>query len=79
MIVNKKKYDVLPERYEQAASRAVLLERLAFIDRWASALLPSPTRRMPDRERLMWEDMLKTRFADHAYGMVRGKSQGEKQ
>ncbi|ECG8516303.1 hypothetical protein DLR11_15030 [Salmonella enterica subsp. salamae] len=122
MIVSKKKYDFLLDRYEQAASRADLLERqlaelngamekhgtpyksilecreaamavstpgseqvwltlerLAFIDRWASAMLPSLTRRMPDRERLMWEDMLKTRFADHAYGMVRGKSQGEKQ
>ena len=55
------------------------LERLAFIDRWVSALLPFLTRRMPDRERLMWEEMLKTRSADHAYGMVRGKSQGEKQ
>ncbi|ECG4940276.1 hypothetical protein CB196_22380 [Salmonella enterica subsp. enterica serovar Concord] len=122
MIVSKKKYDFLLDRYEQAASRADLLERqlaelngemekhgtpykcilecreaamavstpgsepvwltlerLAFIDRWVSALLPTLTRRMPDRERLMWEDMLKTRSADHAYGMVRGKSQGEKQ
>lgn len=113
MIVSKKKYDFLLDRYEQAASRADLLERqlaelngamekhgtpaamavsttgseqvwltlerLAFIDRWVRALLPSLTRRMPDRERLMWEDMLTTRFADHAYGMVRGKSQGEKQ
>lgn len=122
MIVSKKKYDFLLDRYEQAASRADLLERqlaelngamekhgtpykcilecreaalavstpgseqvwltlerLAFIDRWVSALLPSLTRRMSDRERLMWEDMLKTRSADHAYGMVRGKPQGEKQ
>ncbi|EAM2847060.1 hypothetical protein AB5E31_005038 [Salmonella enterica] len=121
MIVSKKKYDFLLDRYEQAASRADLLERqlaelngaidkhgtpykcilecreaamavstpgseqvwltlehLAFIDRWVSSLLPSLTRRMPDRERLMWEDMLKTRSADHAYGIVRDKSQGEK-
>ncbi|EJD8841931.1 hypothetical protein M2755_004069 [Salmonella enterica] len=76
MIVSKKKYDFLLDRYEQAASRADLLERLAFIDRWVSALLPTLTRRMPDRERLMWEDMLKTRSADHAYGIVRDKSQG---
>ncbi|AXC88644.1 hypothetical protein GRT64_004719 [Salmonella enterica] len=46
--------------------------------RQISTLLPSLTRRMPGRERLMWEDMLKIRSADHAYGMVRGKSQGEK-
>ncbi|EAX7089258.1 hypothetical protein BKE79_24310, partial [Salmonella enterica] len=88
MIVSKKKYDFLLDRYEQAASRADLLERqlaelngaidkygtpykcilecreaamavstpgseqvwltlerLAFIDRWVSSLLPSLTRR----------------------------------
>ncbi|EBS1326620.1 hypothetical protein D6T51_21300 [Salmonella enterica subsp. enterica serovar Muenchen] len=43
-----------------------------------SILLPSLTRRMPDRERLMWEVMLKIRSADHAYGMVHDQSKGEK-
>ncbi|ECE6305785.1 hypothetical protein DO967_20675 [Salmonella enterica subsp. salamae] len=98
MIVSKKKYDVLPERYEQAASRAVLLERqLAELNgamekhgtpyksilecREAAMAVSTPGSEQVwlTLERLMWEDMLKTRFADHAYGMVRGKSQGEKQ
>lgn len=55
------------------------LERLAFVDRWVSGLLPALTRRMPARERLMWEEMLKIRSAQSAYGVVHGKSQGEKQ
>lgn len=120
MFVSKKKYDFLLERYEQAASRADLLEkqlaeihgaltknggaykcilecrevamalsssgseevwltmeRLAFIDRWISGLLPALTRQMPARERRMWEEMLDIRSADHAYGMVHRQSQEE--
>lgn len=38
-------------------------DRLAFIDRFLSRLLPVLSRRMPDRERLMWEDALKDRTA----------------
>lgn len=120
MFVSKKKYDFLLERYEQAASRADLLEkqlaeihgaltknggaykcilecremamalsssgseevwltmeRLAFVDRWISGLLPALTRQMPARERRMWEEMLDIRSADHAYGMVHRQSQEE--
>lgn len=120
MFVSKKKYDFLLDRYEQAASRADLLERqqadlngalqnnggpykcilecreaamalsspgseeawltlerLAFVDRWISSLLPALTRQMPVRERRMWEEMLVIRSADHAYGMSHLPSQGE--
>ncbi|MDX9500308.1 hypothetical protein SM438_21315 [Salmonella enterica] len=122
MLVSKKKYDFLLERYEQAVSRADLLEhqlaelngtleknggpykcilecheaavavstpgseptwltleRLAFVDRWVSSMLPSLTRRMPTRERLMWEEMLEIRSSQSAYGMAPRQSQGEKQ
>lgn len=122
MLVSKKKYDFLLARYEQAASRADLLERqlaelngaleknggpykcilecreaavavstpgseqtwltlerLAFVDRWVSGLLPALTRRIPVRERHMWEEMLKIRSAQSAYGMAPRQSQGEKQ
>jgi len=120
MLVSKKKYDFLLARYEQAASRADLLERqqaalngalqknggpykcilecreeamalsssgseqvwltlerLAFVDRWISGLLPALTRQMSVRERRMWEEMLDIRSADHAYGMVHRQSQEE--
>ncbi|EJF5505627.1 hypothetical protein M8X74_004471 [Salmonella enterica] len=120
MFVSKKKYDFLLDRYEQAASRADLLERqqadlngvlqnnggpykcilecreaamalsspgseeawltlerLAFVDRWISSLLPALTRQMPVRERRMWEEMLDIRSAEQAYGMVHRPSQGE--
>ena len=53
------------------------LERLAFVDRWISGLLPALTRQMPARERRMWEEMLEIRSADHAYGMVHRQSQEE--
>ncbi|EBA7365258.1 hypothetical protein B8Z04_23265 [Salmonella enterica] len=53
------------------------LERLAFVDRWISSLLPALTRQMPVRERRMWEEMLDIRSADHAYGMSHHPSQGE--
>ncbi|EKK8547424.1 hypothetical protein PPR50_001725 [Salmonella enterica] len=53
------------------------LERLAFVDRWISSLLPALTRQMPVRERRMWEEMLDIRSADHAYGLVHRPSQGE--
>ncbi|MHA3928323.1 hypothetical protein ACX13C_25930 [Klebsiella oxytoca] len=122
MIVSKKKYDFLLDRYEQAASRADLLERqlaelngamekhgtpykcilecreaavaistpgseemsltldrLAFVDRWLSSLLPTLTRQMPARERLMWEEMLEIHSAQSAYGMAPRQSQGEEQ
>ncbi|HDT0730749.1 TPA: hypothetical protein QIB98_003549 [Escherichia coli] len=118
MFVSKKKYDFLLERYEQAASRADLLEkqlaelhgaltknggpyrcilecreaamalsspgseevwltleRLAFVDRWISGLLPTLICRMPTRKRKMWEDMLDIRSAESAYGMVHRQSQ----
>ncbi|ECE0939761.1 hypothetical protein ZP13_16365 [Salmonella enterica subsp. enterica] len=115
MFVNKKKYELVLARYEQAASRADLLDlqlaeqnqavaqnggpykcilecreaavaistpgseqmsltldRLAFVDRWLSSLLPA-------RERLMWEEMLKIHSAQSAYGMAPRQSQGEEQ
>ncbi|EET1116273.1 TPA: hypothetical protein JRT87_004309 [Escherichia coli] len=118
MFVSKKKYDFLLERYEQAASRADLLEkqlaelhgaltknggpyrcilecreaamalsspgseevwltleRLAFVDRWISGLLPTLICRMPTRKRKMWEDMLDIRSAESAYGMAHRQSQ----
>ncbi|WNI84168.1 hypothetical protein [Citrobacter portucalensis] len=53
------------------------LERLVFVDRWISSLLPALTRQMPVRERRMWEEMLDIRSADHAYGLVHRPSQGE--
>lgn len=43
-------------------------ERLAFIDRRLSDLLPSLTQQMPDGERLMWNDMLESCSAAMAYG-----------
>lgn len=43
-------------------------ERLAFIDRRLSDLLPFLTQQMPDGERLMWNDMLESRSAAMAYG-----------
>ena len=122
MLVSKKKYDFLLARYEQAASRADLLERqqaelngalkknggaykcilecreaamalsssggepvwltlerLAFVDRWISSLLPALTRQMPVRERRMWEEMLDIRSAESAYGMVHHHPQEETQ
>ncbi|EHM5975171.1 hypothetical protein MY011_51460 [Escherichia coli] len=118
MFVSKKKYGFLLERYEQAASRADLLEkqlaelhgaltknggpyrcilecreaamalsspgseevwltleRLAFVDRWISGLLPTLICRMPTRKRKMWEDMLDIRSAESAYGMAHRQSQ----
>ncbi|CAM8477831.1 hypothetical protein ACVHME_000998 [Shigella flexneri] len=120
MLVSKKKYDFLLARYEQAASRADLLERqqaelngalkknggpfkcilecreaaialsssgseqvwltlerLAFVDRWISGLLPVLRRQMSVRERRMWEEMLEIRSADRAYGMAHRPSQEE--
>ncbi|EAA7680430.1 hypothetical protein LLH15_004249 [Salmonella enterica] len=117
MFVSKKKYDFLLDRYEQAASRADLLERqqaelnvalqnnggpykcilecreaamvlslsgreptwqtlerLAFVDRWISGLLPALTRQISVRE---WQEMLDICSADHAYGMSHLPSQGE--
>ncbi|EKA7107063.1 hypothetical protein OL205_000980 [Salmonella enterica] len=53
------------------------LERLAFIDRWISGLLPDLTRQMPVRERRMWEEMLDIRSAEQAYDMVHCPSQRE--
>lgn len=43
-------------------------DRLAFIDRRLSDLLPFLTQQMPDGERLMWNDMLISRSAEMAYG-----------
>ncbi|EPT7520423.1 hypothetical protein ACVSHZ_004600 [Escherichia coli] len=120
MLVSKKKYDFLLARYEQAASRADLLERqqaelngalqknggpfkcilecreaamalsssgreqvwltlerLAFVDRWISGLLPVLRRQMSVWERRMWEEMLNIRSADRAYGMAHRPSQEE--
>ncbi|EJO7332266.1 hypothetical protein NUB33_004290 [Salmonella enterica] len=45
-------------------------ERLAFIDRRLSDLLPFLTQHMPDGERLMWNDMLIGRSAAMAYGPI---------
>ncbi|EAB1416497.1 hypothetical protein V2Z46_004304 [Salmonella enterica] len=74
MLVSKKKYDFLLDRYEQSASRADLLERLAFVDRWISGLLPALTRQISIQE---WQEMLDICSADHAYGMSHHQSQGE--
>lgn len=43
-------------------------ERLAFIDRRLSDLLPLLAQQMPDGERLMWNDMLVRHSAVRAYG-----------
>ncbi|MHC0026564.1 hypothetical protein [Enterobacter vonholyi] len=43
-------------------------DRLAFIDRRLSDLLPFLTQQMQDRERQMWNDMLESRSAAMAYG-----------
>lgn len=51
------------------------LERLAFVDRWISGLLPTLICRMPTRKRKMWEDMLDIRSAESAYGMAHRQSQ----
>lgn len=45
-------------------------DRLAFIDRRLSDLLPFLTQQMPDGERLMWNDMLISRSAEMAYGQA---------
>lgn len=44
------------------------MERLAFIDRRLSDLLPFLAQQMSDGERLMWSDMLESRSAAMAYG-----------
>lgn len=49
-------------------STKLTTERLAFIDRRLSDLLPFLTQQMPDGERLMWNDMLNGRSAAMAYG-----------
>ncbi|WP_080155090.1 hypothetical protein [Salmonella enterica] len=49
-------------------STKLITERLAFIDKRLSDLLPSLTQQMPDGERLMWNDMLESRSAAMAYG-----------
>lgn len=119
MFVSKKKYELVLVRYEQAASRADLAERLlaelygmalkngglhkcilecreaamavlqpgcesayltadrlAFIDRRLSDLLPLMTKRIPDRERQMWNDALKSRPAEMAYGRTYCQPEG---
>ncbi len=43
-------------------------QRLAFIDRRLSDLLPFLTQQMPDGERLMWNDLLASRSTEIAYG-----------
>lgn len=49
-------------------STKLTTERLAFIDRRLSDLLPFLTQQMPDGERLMWNYMLNGRSAAMAYG-----------
>ncbi|EGA5952198.1 hypothetical protein H5325_004401 [Escherichia coli] len=51
-------------------STKLTMERLAFIDRRLSDLLPFLTQQMPDGERLMWNDMLIGRSAAMAYGPI---------
>ncbi|EFI5800642.1 TPA: hypothetical protein RXP34_004202 [Escherichia coli] len=53
------------------------LERLAFVDRWISGLLPALTRQMPLRERRLWEEMLDIHSAESAYGMAHRQLQEE--
>jgi len=48
-------------------STKLTTERLAFIDRRLSDLLPFLTQQMQDGERLMWNDMLESRSAAMAY------------
>lgn len=50
------------------------LERLAFVDRWISGLIPALTRQISIQE---WQEMLDICSADHAYGMSHHQSQGE--
>ncbi|EBX6688682.1 hypothetical protein DS275_20590 [Salmonella enterica subsp. salamae serovar Sofia] len=50
-------------------STKLITERLAFIDRRLSDLLPFLTQQMQDGERLMWNDMLESRSAAMAYGL----------
>ncbi|MDW3573185.1 hypothetical protein N4235_20100 [Enterobacter asburiae] len=49
-------------------STKLITERLAFIDRRLSELLPFLTQQIPDGERLMWNDMLESHSAAMAYG-----------
>ncbi|HAG1892198.1 TPA: hypothetical protein G8W59_004268 [Salmonella enterica] len=49
-------------------STTLTTQRLAFIDRRLSDLLPFLTQQMPDGERLMWNDMLVSRSTEIAYG-----------
>jgi len=49
-------------------SAKLTIERLAFIDRRLSDLLPPLTQQMQDGERLMWDNMLVSRSAEMAYG-----------
>lgn len=49
-------------------STKLTTDRLAFIDRRLSDLLPFLTQQMPNGERLMWNDMLNGRSAAMAYG-----------
>lgn len=49
-------------------SVSLTTDRLAFIDRRLSELLPVLTHRMADGDRQMWNDMLVSRSAAMAYG-----------
>lgn len=49
-------------------STTLTTDRLAFIDRRLSDLLPLLTQPMPDGERLMWNNMLISLSAAMAYG-----------
>lgn len=51
-------------------STKLITERLAFIDRRLSDLLPFLTQQMQDGKRLMWNDMLESRSAAMAYGLA---------
>ncbi|WP_320723656.1 hypothetical protein [Enterobacter sp. 146F3] len=58
-------------------STKLTTERLAFIDRRLSDLLPFLTQQMQDGERLMWNDMVESRSAAMAYGPERQQPEEE--
>ncbi|MBC6558728.1 hypothetical protein GW721_22545 [Citrobacter braakii] len=58
-------------------STKLTAERLAFIDRRLSDLLPFLTQQIPDGERLMWNDMLASRSAAMAYGPAYPRTEEE--
>lgn len=58
-------------------STKLTTDRLAYIDRRLSDLLPFLTKQMPDGERLIWNDMLIIRPAAMAYDPISQQTEEE--